>query len=87
MMDNLFKQLALLIAQGASTVDQQPIAMAVFSVPFLVFSGFAGFLSDRYSKRRVIIACKVAEIVVMAAGVFVFLQFAELGFFGLMATW
>jgi len=31
-------------------------------------TGFAGYLSDRLSKRSIIVVCKIAEIVVMAAG-------------------
>ncbi|MAV37462.1 MAG: MFS transporter [Planctomycetaceae bacterium] len=76
--DNLFKQLILLICidaaqrMGSSDV-YQPVAQALFAVPFILFSGFAGFLSDRLSKRRIIVLCKLAEIGVMLAGLAVFL--------------
>jgi acyl-[acyl-carrier-protein]-phospholipid O-acyltransferase/long-chain-fatty-acid--[acyl-carrier-protein] ligase len=33
-----------------------------------LFSGFAGFLADRTSKRRIVVACKVAEIAIMLLG-------------------
>jgi acyl-[acyl-carrier-protein]-phospholipid O-acyltransferase/long-chain-fatty-acid--[acyl-carrier-protein] ligase len=52
--------------------DLQGLAMAVFGVPFLLFSGIAGYLSERYSKRTVIVLAKVAEIVVMAMGMLAF---------------
>ena len=70
--DNLFKQLVLLICVDRA-IDQvgdryQGLAIALFAVPFVLFSGFGGFLSDRYSKRRIIVYCKVAEIVVMGLG-------------------
>lgn len=69
--DNLFKQLILFLA--ARTLfpgeDQQGLAFAVFAAPFILFSGFAGDLSERLSKRSIIVRMKVAEIAVMGLGV------------------
>ena len=76
--DNVFKQLVLLICvdyvihQNLGKDTYQPIAQGLFALPFVLFSGFGGFLSDIKRKRTVIVLCKVAEIVVMAAGVVVF---------------
>src|SRR3954462_10413129 len=63
--DNLFKQLLLLLAtptaieRAAGTAsDKQSLAMVVFAVPFLIFSGIAGFLCDRVSKRVVVVGAK-----------------------------
>src|SRR5262245_5292533 len=61
--DNLFKQLMLLLAipvgaAASKKADEQGLAMMVFSLPFVLFSGYAGYLSDRYSKRTVIVVCK-----------------------------
>lgn len=42
----------------------------LFSVPFILFSGLAGWLADRYPKHRVIQALKAAEIA--ACGVLLF---------------
>lgn len=91
--DNLFKQLVLLLAIPVITattdanagggVDLQGIATIVFGLPFVLFGGVAGYLSDRYSKRRVIVLSKVAEILVMAAGLFAFLAAPQIGFTGL----
>lgn len=78
--DNVFKQLVLLLSVDYMLVHKltsdpyQTTALAVFALPFVLLSGFAGWLSDRVSKRRVIILCKVAEIVVMALG---FVAFAS----------
>lgn len=70
--DNYFKQLVLLVCVTASlssesetTVPWKEIAMAVFALPFVMFSGVGGFLSDRCSKRTVIVGCKVAEIAIV----------------------
>ena len=46
------------------------MGLACFVLPFIIFAPYAGFLADRYSKRNVTIACKVAEIAIMALGLF-----------------
>jgi acyl-[acyl-carrier-protein]-phospholipid O-acyltransferase/long-chain-fatty-acid--[acyl-carrier-protein] ligase len=70
--DNLFKQLILLLSIAAlpdgDASDNQGVAMFVFAAPFLAFTGYAGYLSDKLGKRGIVIACKVAEIAVMALG-------------------
>lgn len=89
--DNVFKQLLLLLAVpvGASAVtesDEQGLATRVFSIPFILFSGYAGYLSDRFSKRRVIVLAKVAEIVIMLLGLIGFLAFDLVGYKGLLVV-
>ncbi len=74
----------VLVTAGTRPRDVQWIAMFVFPLPFLMFSGFAGFLSDRFSKRRVIVASKVAEIVVMLLGMAAFALHGVLGLAGPM---
>lgn len=72
--DNLFKQLVLLLsiaavgAAGGEAKDDQSLAMFVFAAPFLAFTGYAGYLSDKFGKRGIIITCKFAEVVIMALG-------------------
>jgi acyl-[acyl-carrier-protein]-phospholipid O-acyltransferase/long-chain-fatty-acid--[acyl-carrier-protein] ligase len=88
--DNVFKQLILLLAtptllelkQGTGD-DLQSEAQYVFAGAFLLFSGFAGFLSDRFSKRPVIILSKVAEIVVMSLGMIGFWYYDKIGVSGM----
>lgn len=41
---------------------------AVFILPFLLFSTFAGFLADRYSKKDIIILLKGLEMIIMGFG-------------------
>jgi len=89
--DNLFKQLMLLLAvpvgaAAAAEKDQQSVASIVFAIPFILFSGYAGFLSDRFSKRRIIVLAKVAEVAVMALGLLAFLWFASVGNTGLLVV-
>lgn len=68
--DNALKWLVifLVFGMGLSEADQDTLvtlAGAVFAVPFLIFSTWGGWLADRYSKRRVMVGVKAAEIVIM----------------------
>ncbi|MEO2014547.1 MAG: MFS transporter [Fuerstiella sp.] len=74
--DNFFKQMVLLKCTELATTsnnDLQPLALAAFALPFVLLSGIGGYISDRFSKRTVIVWCKVAEIAVMAAALQVLL--------------
>ncbi|MFN9051337.1 MAG: MFS transporter [Planctomyces sp.] len=87
--DNYFKQMVLLTCVGAgaaaaqnSAVATDPtvpglpwkeIAMAAFALPFVLFSGLGGFLSDRLSKTSVIAGCKLAEIGIVGIGLAILL--------------
>jgi acyl-[acyl-carrier-protein]-phospholipid O-acyltransferase/long-chain-fatty-acid--[acyl-carrier-protein] ligase len=84
--DNIYKTtLALLFvavpgidATGQEvTYDRQGTGNLLFALPFILFSGWAGYLSDRYSKWRVMFLCKVAEIGIMLLGLVLFVQFGE----------
>ncbi len=79
--DNLFKQLILLlsitVAVDGTSVDSQGTATLIFSLPFLVVTGIAGYLSDRLGKRGIIVSCKVAEIAVMALGGLAFAYYSQ----------
>lgn len=72
--DNVYKQMVLLLCLDYKQLwklpedKYQPIATALFTVAFLAFSGFAGYLSDRFRKRNIIVLCKFAEIFVMLSG-------------------
>jgi acyl-[acyl-carrier-protein]-phospholipid O-acyltransferase/long-chain-fatty-acid--[acyl-carrier-protein] ligase len=76
--DNVFKQLVLLFCVNLAVEDRsqnaQGTAMLVFSAPFVLLSGFCGFLADRYSKRSIVVLSKVLEIVVMLLGLAAFLS-------------
>lgn len=81
--DNLFKQTLLLlfvaIPVADGTRDLQWLGTLMFAAPFILFSGYAGYLSDRNSKRRVIVLSKLAEIAVMAIGTLIFILHASQG--------
>ena len=87
--DNLYKQLVLLLsiaaggAAASEASDEQWLPMLVFAAPFLAFTGFAGYLSDKFGKRGIVIICKLAEIVIMALGglgFYIYYQSGSLGF-------
>jgi MFS family permease len=68
--DNILKQVVVFgVAAGGIWADQlgegaQAIGSMCLAVPFVLFSGFAGQFSDRYSKRDVCVAVKLWEIVI-----------------------
>ncbi len=74
--DNIFKQLVMLlcidVALGDPDRDSQFLAQVLFSAPFILLSGFAGYLADRYSKRSIVVLCKLAEIAIALGGMLAF---------------
>jgi acyl-[acyl-carrier-protein]-phospholipid O-acyltransferase/long-chain-fatty-acid--[acyl-carrier-protein] ligase len=91
--DNLFKQLILLLATPTAAQvladkahDRQGQAQIVFASAFLIFSGFAGYVSDRLSKRSVVICAKLAEIGIMFLGLLGFWWYDVVGLTGLMVV-
>jgi acyl-[acyl-carrier-protein]-phospholipid O-acyltransferase / long-chain-fatty-acid--[acyl-carrier-protein] ligase len=77
--DNLFKMVVSLIAADLAIgagggSGYLSIVSAVYILPFFLFSGYAGYLADVFSKRTVLIATKSFEIVAMLLGVFAFLS-------------
>ena len=81
--DNFFKLLvtcfALAVLGEQAQRNYVPLAGGVFVLPFLVCSGYAGYLSDRFSKRRVIIWSKWLELAVMGVGLILFARGAVYG--------
>ena len=93
--DNLFKMVVSLVAARMATGDpgrDLSIVSAVFILPFIVFSGYAGQLADVYSKRTALVVTKSLEIVATALGLIAFLighlhlTYAVLFLFALQAT-
>ena len=77
--DNMFRWLVvpigkqLLRRQGFAPEDAQNMALTAgticFLLPFVLFAASAGYLADRFSKRNVMVGCKVAETVIMVLAV------------------
>lgn len=70
--DNVFRQaLILLIASGVvSTVSVNTlnnVALALFIVPFFLFSALAGQVADKYDKATLVRKIKMVEVFIMSA--------------------
>ncbi len=72
--DNVYKNvLVILAAYHASTYSTMPptllanVAAGLFILPFVLFSGLAGQLADRYDKALVLKVVKGVEILIMGA--------------------
>ncbi|OGX11044.1 MAG: hypothetical protein A2351_08685 [Omnitrophica bacterium RIFOXYB12_FULL_50_7] len=74
--DNALKILVSLFAiRILSPVDAARfigLVGALFIIPFIVFSPYAGFLADRFKKRNIIVITKMAEVLIMVFSLFAF---------------
>ena len=94
--DNLFKivvsMLAVQMASGSEAGRNLSLVGAIFILPFLLFSGYAGQLADIYSKRTVLIVTKSLEILTALLALAAFaigrleILFVVLFLFALQAT-
>ena len=69
--DNALKTLVTFFGLNLALSDSMheslvPLTAALFSLPFILFSMWGGFLADRFSKRTVTIGVKVLEIGIMS---------------------
>ena len=71
--DNTFRWLVVGIGKEYVSPERHnlilTLGLALFVLPYLTLASPAGYLADRFSKRQVILICKMAEIVVMALGI------------------
>jgi len=71
--DNTFRWLAVGIGKDyvapANVSSVLMAGTACFVLPYLLLAAPAGYLADRFSKRNVIVGCKIAELVIMGLGV------------------
>jgi acyl-[acyl-carrier-protein]-phospholipid O-acyltransferase/long-chain-fatty-acid--[acyl-carrier-protein] ligase len=94
--DNLFKMVVSMLAVHLVAAERAgrelSIVSAIFILPFLLFSGYAGQLADVYSKRTVLVVSKSLEIVAASIGLIAFLfghlqlTYASLFLIALQAT-
>ncbi len=68
--DNFYKQAVLLLAVSAGMAGLHGRATELFSLPFILFSAWGGWLADRFIKRRVVIGVKLLELVAMLIGAY-----------------
>ncbi|HEX2473359.1 MAG TPA: MFS transporter, partial [Lacipirellulaceae bacterium] len=87
--DNILRW--LVIGLGKEYVEPEHISTvlsvgsACLVLPYLLLAAPAGYLADRFSKRDVIIKCKLAEIVIMAIAVVAILSGKVYLMFGVVA--
>jgi len=71
--DNMFRWLVVPIGKQMIPEEHASLALSVvvicLELPFLLLAAVAGYLADRFSKRTVIVGCKVAELVILILGV------------------
>jgi len=74
--DNLFKivvsMLAVRFAAAENAGRELSLVSAIFILPFLLFSGYAGQLADIHSKRTVLVVSKSLEVIAAGIGLFAF---------------
>ncbi len=73
--DNTFKQLLMLfITASVAAVTKRnlyiSLGTALYVLPYIIFSSYAGQVADHFSKRRVIIFMKVVEAALLSLAVF-----------------
>jgi acyl-[acyl-carrier-protein]-phospholipid O-acyltransferase/long-chain-fatty-acid--[acyl-carrier-protein] ligase len=83
--DNIFKLLIIFFLVGLNgplyAKHIVAVGSAVFVLPFLMFSAAAGVLADKFSKRDIIILCKLTELSVMLGGLWSFYAHSETGLY------
>src|SRR5579864_4432041 len=94
--DNLFKMVvslvAVRVAAAADAGRHLALISAIFILPFILFSGYAGQVADIYSKRAVLVVTKSLEIAATTLGLIAFvigdlqMTYAVLFLFALQAT-
>ncbi|MFM7843761.1 MAG: acyl-[ACP]--phospholipid O-acyltransferase [Planctomycetota bacterium] len=72
--DNIFRWLVVGIGKQHYESDSGKslvlsLGTVAFVLPFLLLAAPAGYLADRFAKRRVILVAKFAEILLMSAGI------------------
>lgn len=58
---------------GNSAQSSMPVALTggIFILPFILFSGYAGYFADRFSKSKVLIFTKAIEMVTMGLAILI----------------
>ncbi len=71
--DNAFRMLAVGICTAKVAAEHSSLVLSAglscFTLPYLLLAAHAGFVADRFSKRRVIVLCKCAEILIMISAI------------------
>jgi len=86
--DNVFKfVMAFLLIDALGNAEASTILSATgatYVIPFLLFSSSAGILADRFSKQKLLVVMKVAEIIIMFLAIFAFAAKSVFGCYTLL---
>ena len=66
--DNFYKQCAVLLAASLAMTSMQSLATVLFSLPFILFSAWAGWLADRAVKKHIVMVAKITELLALVLG-------------------
>ena len=66
--DNFYKQCAVLLAASMGMTAMQSLATVLFSLPFILFSAWAGWTADRMVKKHIVVAAKITELLALVLG-------------------
>lgn len=71
--DNVFRWLIIPIGKCAIGWSDSPdmvrmVGALAFLLPFLLMTAYAGYCTDRFNRRSVIIGCKIAEVLILVVG-------------------
>ncbi|MDR2643179.1 MAG: MFS transporter [Planctomycetaceae bacterium] len=73
--DNAFRWLLVPIGKCYADSDIIRLLGGVFLlIPFLIWTSIAGYVTDRFSRRRVMIWCKVVELLLLLLAIFIFMM-------------
>src|SRR5437899_11659747 len=73
--DNFYKIIVTLVAldiPSGGGIEYIPLIGGLFILRFLLFSGYAGYLGYVYSKRDVLVAVNIFEVIVVALALLAF---------------
>lgn len=75
--DNIFKFFLMFMIAGSfsdlETIrEYNSLIGIIFVLPYLLFLGYSGYLSDRFSKRNIFVYVKLAEVVITTIILFAF---------------
>src|SRR5581483_5169907 len=86
--DNVFKfVMAFLLIDALGYSEASSILSAtgaIYVIPFLLFSSSAGILADKFSKQKLLVLMKIAEMIIMILAVFAFASRSPWGCFTLL---
>ena len=66
--DQFYKQAACLLAISVGMKWLQGWVVFAFTLPYIAFAAYAGWLADRFPKNRVVVGAKVLELAAMICG-------------------